>query len=476
MIDMTGTPKRVALSQDEVVLFQGDALTPGICRQLLDFYHDYHERNLTYFLQVRARWHRENPGRFFSGLCANVNPLTGEFRPDAEQKIWGWGDARGLGIWSAFLVDDRVPDKSVVLNLGGGEETHVNLRESISDYCDILYEGMIERYERNDGRIPFTADLETGLADDHPRNTPTGGSSNTFAINGLIQYGMLRRNTRALELGLRLLDDVYAEIASGVSGNQTQRHGPRMILLGVVGEVLKSISALEERGISDCSDLTEMLVGKSIPFIEHILDNHYDGEKPAYWEISDMDGHPYEDDDGRVTVDPGHAAECAGFLAELVPFLPEEWGSARWNKGKVLEAALNILLFVADIGFSDKGALFKYVELNTGEPLPDVQAGVDYPTAPWWNVRELCAAALRLYTLTRDERIIPLYQKGQNASYLFYPNKNIGSQMIQMVDPFTLEPLDVAPATGNLDPMHDPRARIREIENLEVLIRDQVML
>ena len=89
--------------------------------------------------------------------------------------------------------------------------------------------------------------------------------------------------------------------------------------------------------------------------------------------------------------------ECAGFLAELVPFLPEEWASARWNRPQVLQAALNILLFAAGIGFSDKGALFKYVDLNTGQPLPDVQAGVDYPTAPWWNVRELCAAALKLY-------------------------------------------------------------------------------
>jgi hypothetical protein len=476
-MNMTKKPKRVPLSQNEIVLFEGEALTPDICRQLLDFYADYHEKNLTYFLQIRARWHKENPGQFFKGLCANVNPITGEFRPMAEQKIWGWGDARGLGIWSVFLIDGRVPDKKVVLDLGGGEEKRVNLKQSISEYCDILYEGMMERYEKNNKRIPFTADIETGLADDHPRNKPTGGFSNTFFINGLIQYGMLRKNQDALELGLQLLDDVYAAIGSGqfgsdsgVSETKTESHGPRMILLGVVGEVLKSISVLEKQGITAYSDLKEALVEKSLPFIEHILDNHYDGDKPAYWEISDLNGHPYVDEKGRITVDPGHSTECAGFLAELVPFLPQEWGSEKWNKHTVLEAALNILLLVAKIGFSDRGAMFKFVDLNTGEPLSDVQAGVDYPTAPWWNVREFCAAALRLYTLTKDERIIPAYRKGQNASYLFYPNKNIGGQMIQMVDPFTLQPLDVAPATGNLDPMHDPRARIREIENLEMLI------
>ena len=130
----------------------------------------------------------------------------------------------------------------------------------------------------------------------------------------------------------------------------------------------------------------------------------------------------------------------------FVPALPGETG------------ALDICLFAAEIGFSERGVLYKYVDLNTGRPLPDLQAGVDHPTAPWWNVRELCSAALRLYTLTHDERLIPAYRKAQNASYLVYPNQRIGGQMIQMADPFTLEPLDIAPATGNLDPMHDPRA------------------
>lgn len=479
---MSEKVNRVPLDQSEIVLLKGNALTPGICRSLLDFYNDYHEKNLTYFCQLRARWHKEHPGRFFKGLCANVNPLTGEFRPSAEQKYWGWGDARGLGIWSVFLIDDRVPDKRVTLDLGGGERRNANLRQSLSDYCDILYEGLVERYEKNDRRIPFTADIETGLADDHPRNKARGGFSNVFAVNGLIQYGMLKKNKDALGLGLQLLDDVYAAIDSGqfdsdseVPQTQTESHGPRMILLGVLGEVLKSISVLEGRGIAAYSHLKQTLVHKSLPFIEHILDHHYDGDRPAFWETSDLNGHPYVDEKGRITVDPGHTAECAGFLAELVPFLPEQWPGAGmqthpWNKEKVLQAALNLFLFAAEIGFSERGVMFKHVDLNTGQPLPDVQAGVDHPTAPWWNVRELCAAALRLYTLTQEERIVPAYRKAQNASYLVYPNGNIGGQMIQMVHPFTLEPLDVAPATGNLDPMHDPRARMREIENLERLI------
>ena len=134
-----------------------------------------------------------------------------------------------------------------------------------------------------------------------------------------------------------------------------------------------------------------------------------------------------------------------------------------------MQAALAIHLFADSIGFAESGVMIKHADLITGDFLPDTQAGTDHPTAPWWNVREHCAAALSLYRLTGDRRLLESYRKAQNATYRHYPNKRIGGQMIQMVHPVTLEPLDVAPATGNLDPMHDARARAREIEALVAL-------
>jgi hypothetical protein len=468
---------RIPLEKDEIALFEDKTLSKEECKRLLHFYRDYHEKNLSFFIRIREVWHRQNPGSEFKGLCANVNPITGAFRPDQMQRYWGWGDARGLGIWSVFLIDDRVPDKAVEIDLGKGEQKKVNLKKTISDYCDILYEGMMARYKKNGNALPFTAEIDTGLADDNPKNR-AGGFSNVFAINGFIQYGFLRDKQDALEFGLKLLaghiDNIVQDTFKSdinVGDARVSRHGPRMITLGAIGEVLKSIKALESRGITRYSKLNQDMVDRAIPFIEYILDNHLRQEPPGYWEMSTADGKPYVNEHGKIVTDPGHATECAGFLAELVPFLPESWGNGKWNRQKVLDAALAIHLFADSIGFSKKGVMFKFVDLNTGESLPDTQAGVDIPTAPWWNVREHCAAALRLYTLREDARLLESFRKAQHASYLYYPNKLIDGQMIQMVDPFTGEPLDIAPSTGNLDPMHDPRARIREIENLEILLK-----
>ena len=113
----------------------------------------------------------------------------------------------------------------------------------------------------------------------------------------------------------------------------------------------------------------------------------------------------------------------------------------------------------------------KYVDLHTGEPLPDTQAADadGRITAPWWNVREHAACALRLYVLTGEKALLQSYRKAQNAAYRHYPGPAIDGEMIQAVEGLTGEPLDVAPATGNLDPMHDPMARLREMECLEEL-------
>ncbi len=156
-------------------------------------------------------------------------------------------------------------------------------------------------------------------------------------------------------------------------------------------------------------------------------------------------------------------------MAELARFRPVG------SRERTIAAALRIHLFADRIGFTPAGAMSKYVDLATGRFLPDTQAAAASGaaprlTAPWWNVREHCAAALRLYTLTRDERLVATYRRGQHASYLLYPNQRLGGQMIQAIDPLTLEPLDIAPATGNLDPMHDARSRCREMECLEELL------
>ena len=470
------------LNRDEIVLFDEPGLTPAAARRLLVFYQAYHRRNLAFFLAVRRRWHDLHRGQQFPGLCANIHPLTGQLRPDAEQFLWGWGDARALGVWCSFFNLSEVPDVEEQVTLADGSTYRVHLHPELADYVEVIYAGLKDRLSRNAGVIPFRADRASGLPTEQDA-TPGGGAggfpfANLFAVSGFVQYGLWRRDAEAVTTGLRLLRECQQEIASqGDSG--VTRHGPRMITLGVIGEGLKGLARLGAGpslpgavGAAPESEafaqLRADLLAPAAGYVGYILANHYREEPTAFWEVGTGTGTPQPDSTGAILVDPGHATECAGFLAELVPFLRENWPEVA---DEALRAALNIHLFADRIGFLPSGAMTKYADLVTGEPLPDTQARAaeGRVTAPWWNVREHCAAALRLYTLTQDSRLIETFRRGQHASYLLYPNRLLNHQMIQTVDVASREPLDVAPATGNLDPMHDPRARIREMEYLRVL-------
>ncbi len=467
---------RLPLDRDEIVLLEAPELSKPTCRKLLKFYQSFHQGNLVFFLTIREDWLRQNPGRAFPGLCANVNPISGQQRPATEQRLWGWGDGRSLGTWSSFLNSDRVPDTEVSLVLSDGPGIEVNLRTALRAYVDLIHDGLVERLRLNDNRIPFAAFLDTNRADPDPRfeywDRGETDFCSIFASNGFIQYGLLTGDRKSFDLGTEMLEDQVEKISRPEAEEAVRTHGPRMIVLGVIGEVLKTMRVRPESGGFDLEALRGKLIRMALPFIGHILENHYREEPPGFWEHSDFAGQPAPDDNGHILVDPGHATECSGFLAELVPFLPEQWGDSKWNRDRVLGAALAIHLFADRIGFSDAEVMPKFADLSTGAMLPDIQAIPDgsTPTAPWFSVREHSASALRLFTLTGDERLLSSYQKAQNASYLHYPNKRIGGQMVQTLHPHTLEALDIAPATGNLDPMHDGRSRVREMENLERLI------
>ncbi len=445
------------------MLFTEPSFSPAACKKLISFYKEYQNKNWLFFLHIRKSWaalHPENPLR--NALCANINSITGEFRPVDEQKIWCWGDGRALGIWSYALLTNAIPE---------------NLREEYLDYCKSIFEGTIARYEINKGVLPISADPHTGKADNHPWNKQLVEGvktfSNLFTVTGWVNYGILTRNDSVIKKGINELAEVLEAIEKNLfiagptkNDTTTQVHGPRMIALGVTVEILKSVNYIGETGkiVDDAKAL-------SIKLITHILDNHYNADNGTFWEKSDLLGNPVIIN-GTITVDPGHATEFAGFIAEAVSFIPDEWSCNKWNRNKFIKAALACHLFAQRIGFSKAGAMYKAVDLITCRPLPDFQA-VDANgrlTAPWWNVREHCAAALKLFLLTQDDRLVESYRKAQWASYKIYPNSKIMDQMVQTVDPETLFPLDIAPATGNLDPMHDTRARLREIEVLEKLL------
>lgn len=461
---MQNRGKMKKVDKSELYFWKTPELTEDVKGGLLSFCRNYQVRVLKYFASLKLKVDEVLAGAFFPGLFAEVDSITGTVRPPREQKVWTWGDTRGLGIWSYFLCKGVVPDEIY--------ET-INLKEFYGDYCRFIYEKLIERYELNGNTLPFIVDPATNLASEDPRNisAPEGEfePGHIFAATGFSQYGILCGDMDIFKTGMKFLEESYTcgfdfrnvdHITKKTSENHAQ--GFLMVTLGAIVDILK---CLKVSSFSVDEDTFSGMISKGRRIIDHILKNHYDSASGAFWEYNTPEGTPYVNDKGYLICDPGHTAEFCGFASEFCDFLTEP------ERNKIIPELINILSFIDEHAYSKPGVMFKNIDLKTRTGVADkiLPDGREFKTAPWWNVRECSAASIKLYQLSGDSRCLEFFRKAYSAAYLNYPNALIGGLMVQTLDAETLEPLPFNPATGNLDPMHSPRAREHEIEALGLI-------
>jgi len=449
---------------------------------LLAFNCEYQLKGLRYFAGLKLRWEKHYAGMTFPGLCAEVDSISGRLRPLEDQRAWGWGDTRALGIWCYFLMKGRIPDEEVTLDVDGNPVT-INLKQFYTDYCRHIYKCLRERMEKCGGRIPFLADVQSNQPSDDPRNLKTGKGEMTatdiFAINAFYQYGLWQDDDESIALAERIGNDCFrAGVENRFVNHLTRKrsfqhtHGVLMVGVGALVDTLKSIDLLEAGSKGRYRAMKDRLIRAGRWALDQFCGYHWDVHSRRFTEyLHPVHKTPYEDENGNIICDPGHTAEGVGFFTEYLHWLPEqEETSFRFGRNNTVGILQNILLFVHEHGYSEQGVMFKNIDLKTMRGIPEaIHPDVPSSTAPWWNVRECAAAAIKLYQLTGDPQMWEIYRKAFNAAYQNYPNENIGGLMVQNLDAQTLEPVPIPPATGNLDPMHSPRAREREIEALEAM-------
>lgn len=471
------------IPREDLCILESDVISREICASLLEFYRKYQQKDLEYFLRLRLDWLDRHPDHDWPGIFAEVDSITGEEREPAKQFCWSWGDNRALGIWVYFLIKNRIAPGRVNIRLSSGKPVQVDLRQSYESYCRHIYESLLKRYEENKGHFPFMVDPATNKPANDPRNIPLMRgefeTGHVFAINAMFQYGIWQNDKAAIAAGRKILDEcmkagpagrlVFHKNPKGIRG-----HGGTMVTLGAIVDVLKSIDLSVKSGRTTYATLRGELLSLGLQCIDHIIGKFTDRHTGVLREFNTPDNRPYVNDSGWLIGDPGHMAEAAGFIAEFCSFL----GSSDMTpEGRsftdILGFAMHTCMWVSEHGYSSQGLMYKNVDLRTLQGVPDSQLpdGRKCRTAPWWNVREHSAAAIRLFALTKHPECMKAYRKANNASYLNYPNANIGGLMVQTLDADTKEPLPLHPATGNLDPMHTGRSREREIEALEEIRR-----
>ncbi|MFA6294208.1 MAG: hypothetical protein WC637_20625, partial [Victivallales bacterium] len=370
--------------QDELFILRESNLDRSILSSLIDFNRKYQQRILRYFAEIRIEFENKHPGVTYPGLFAEMDSISGEMRPLEAQKVWSWGDCRGLGIWSYLATKKSISDTEIEIR---GRK--INPSVFFSDYCDSIYKRLIERYEINGGRIPFIVDVMTNRASVDPANVPCDAGecepTHVFAAAGFMQYGLMRKCPESLELGLKFLDE---SIDCGMNfrnvdhitkkRNPYNGHGFIMVTLGAIVDILKCLKHSEIDSLRK-SELETMLLKNGFVISNFILHNFCNPDTGHFWEYNSKDGTPYVNPDGYMICDPGHVSEACGFIAEMED-LSDKF------KAEFSPKLVKIMCYIYENGYSSSGLMYKNLDILSSKGIYDRtdSSGIKYRTSTWW--------------------------------------------------------------------------------------------
>jgi len=452
----------------DLYILETTKLNQKILKELINWNRNYQNRILKYFAKIKIQFDSLFPNISYPGIFAEVDSITGKIRPLREQKVWSWCDCRGIGIWSYLLSKNVIATEEISYI-----KKTVRLDCFFREYCDYVYHCIRERYILNNHHIPFIVDISTNKMSKESNNIfckkgeyePT----HVFAAGGLMQYGIMSGNAESFHLGLKFLNE---SISCGMKFRNIDHIARRRLpiksygfLMITLGAIVDTIKCLNVSNSFIFNVFKEPLLKKGLMIAEFILNNFTDIKNGYVWEFGNDDFSPYVTAEGYIICDPGHVAELCGFIAELE-------GLSETLKGRFSKDLVKFLNFISIHGYSKSGIMYKHIDLLTGKGIPDRinSEGKKIKTSPWWNLRECCAASIKLYELTNNLICLKIYKKAQNSVYLHFPNLKIDGLMVQTLDPETLKPLAIAPATPNIDPLHCVRSREREIEAMTILL------
>ncbi len=188
-----------------------------------------------------------------------------------------------------------------------------------------------------------------------------------------------------------------AGLASVVSAAGGVAHGPAMIGLGLAAHYARC-----EPGV----EAAEM----GLRLARRVLYGHTNlaGRWPALRENDLVEfvtpgGAPYQDAQGRVMADPGHALEFVGLCLKFARTVQAAGGASPEQAGELahLTSLLpGILARAFASGYrADPGGIIKSLDLLTRRPIDD--------TLPWWSLPETIRAALLTATAPHCRRSRP---------------------------------------------------------------------
>lgn len=204
-------------------------------------------------------------------------------------------------------------------------------------------------------------------------------------------------------------------------------------------------------------DRDEMAIAIGKKLIDRVIATHVNIDRkwsslPDYTIVEWIDpiGAPARDNEGRIALDPGHALEFVGLVAQLIHTLEKEFSldaeHTQWI-GKIKELLPELITTNFAHGYREPGGIVKAVDGETTIPI--------HGSMPWWSLPE----AMRAIALVEDFYTDGIWSEWgnrwfstcMNAFKKFYFEPSACEIAIQTIDS-SGNAIPVIPATPDLDP------------------------
>jgi mannose/cellobiose epimerase-like protein (N-acyl-D-glucosamine 2-epimerase family) len=255
---------------------------------------------------------------------------------------------------------------------------------------------------------------------------------------GFLEYGARNADSRRLQMAKNILSETVEALRKNMFLTEPDPTPPDRIPENPWSVALDAANELTKH----LDDPRYLDIGAEL--ISHLLDRYYREDIGAFVEYVTPAGKPFRDENGRETVDPGHAIEFFSFALEFSR-LAEQHARHAAVRERVNMVAPRAILWNIEKGWNAAHpGIYKTIDARTGAPIND--------TMPWWILPETLLAVLLAYERTRDPLYLSKFKSVHNAYFAGYMNPVTDFGPFQNIDGKTGKPIDIVPACKFQDP------------------------
>ena len=362
-------------------------------------------------------WMLNGKDNQFGGI-SNVLDDTG--LPLSHDKfIW----SQGRGLWTFSALYNRIEKRKEWL-----------------EFADHIYNYLIKHGRDAEGRWMFRLDAQGKVLERDISIYADG-----FVLNGLGEYFIASKNSKALDLALSTSNNILNRLAQPGS----YQIAPYTIPPGFKTHGIAMIFSFFFYNLGEIAK-NEEISKQGLEYAQSILKEFYQPTKNAILEFVTLEGQFSDNPQGRVCV-PGHALEGLWFLITIFE---------RSGQYQFIPQCCQLIRRHLELGWDKEyGGLFLAVDIEGIAPVfwkhPDCK--------PWWVQLEALVATTYAFYYTKEDWCVEWHERIQEYAFNHYPVKT--GEWTQWLDR-TGNPRQSA-ALPVKDPFHLPRALIYMINLIE---------